>query len=153
MLPGFFVICVKVLSLLSCIKFGLKYYFAIGQILENVFSLYLRARMQCPVSQLPSSMSLRSEPRRVSPCHLAVTSFSAAEEIQKLKWRRMWKGLQALVYNQESLLLFKNVLAEALLFIFPYKWIYSHCLLLRGIFLAAMERSLGYMCVIMIFYF
>lgn len=137
-------------------KFGLKYYFAIGQIFENVFSLCLHAaELGCNVPSYSwcHQCRLGQNPGVWPPCYRAVTSFSVAKEIQNLKWRRRWKGLQALVYNWESLLSFKNVLAEALLFIFPYKWIYSHCLLLRGIFLTAMERSLGHMCVIIIFYF
>lgn len=156
MMPGFFVVCAEVLNYLCGFKFGMKYCFALGQIFQMLFSLYLNVAelgFKVPLYSWPHQCHLGQNPDMWPQYYLGVTSFSVPKEIQSLKWRRKWKGLQALVYNWESLLLLKNVLAEALLFIFPYKWIYSHCLLLRGIFLTAIERSLGYMCVIIIFYF
>lgn len=154
--PSFFVVCVEVLNSLDCFKFGLKYYFALGETFQILFSLYLHATEQGfndPFYSWPHECHLDQNPDMWPQYCLGVASFSAAKEIQNMKWRRRWKGLQTVVYNWESLLLLKNVLAEALLFIFPCKWIYSHCLLLRGIFLTAIERSLGCMCVIIIFYF
>lgn len=156
MIPGFFVVCVEVLSSLDGFKFGLKNYFALRQVFQILFSLYLHVTelgFNVPFYSRPHQCHLGQNPDMWPQYYLSVTSFSVPKEIQNLKWRRRWKGLQVLVCSWESLLLLKNVLAEALLFIFPYKWIYSHCLPLRGIFLTAIERSLGYMCVIIIFYF
>lgn len=124
MISGFFVVRVEVLNSLDGFKFGLKYYLALGQIFEILFSLYLHVTEQgfnVPFYSRPHQCHLGQSPDVWPQYHLAGTSFSVAKEMQNLKWRRRWKGLQALVYNWESLLLLKNVLAEALLFIFPYK--------------------------------
>lgn len=70
MVPTFFVVPVEVLNSLDGFKFVLKYYFALGEIFQILFSLYLHATelgFNVPFLQLATSMSLKSVTQTCGP--------------------------------------------------------------------------------------
>lgn len=91
MIPDFFVVRVEVLNSLDGFKFGLKFYFALGQIFDILFSLDFHVAelgFNVPFNSQPHQYHLGQNPDMWPQYYLGVTSFSVAKEIQNLKWRR-----------------------------------------------------------------